>query len=384
VVENERLVRHFVHAQDAASLGTWHYDLRTEVLTWDEHAAALAGITLAEFGGTLQAFLDVVHPDDRERVLQSLTSSVLEGVPLEVSYRVVRPDSTERTLLIRGKVLRGRSGRVVRLVGACLDVTDVHRAERDLERARHAESAALMEMLQRSLLSRPPHVQDMEMVVRYAAAADGARIGGDWYDALIVPDGSLVVVVGDCVGHDQAAAVSMATMRNLLRATAYTVELPPAAVLAQLDTMVSSLGVDTMATAVLGRLERPDEPARGGVRRFVWSNAGHPPPVLVRDGRAELLGGPDSDLLLGVVDGAPRSDHEVLLPDGAVLLLYTDGLVERRGEDLDVGLERLRALVQELADDPLDELCDQLLTRMRPQTGAEDDVALLALRLRAP
>jgi serine phosphatase RsbU (regulator of sigma subunit) len=134
---------------------------------------------------------------------------------------------------------------------------------------------------------------------------------------------------------------------------------------------------DTLATAVVARLEQ----AGGGPRRLRWANAGHPPPVLVDPaGGVRLLGEATGDLLLGVDPECARAEREVTVAAGSTLLLYTDGLVERRDRSIDEGLDRLVALLGGLADRTPDEVCDAVLTGMLVQTP-QDDVALVAVRL---
>lgn len=251
------------------------------------------------------------------------------------------------------------------------------------ERASAAATRSLSETLQRSLLTRPPQVNHLQLAVRYEAASEYARVGGDWYDALLTRDGALIVTIGDCAGHDQAAAAAMAGVRNLMRSTAYLLQDPPAAVLTALEQQMAGLEVDALATAVLARVEQPEGYRQRDLRRLTWSNAGHLPPVLrYADGTVETLTS-EPDLLLGLIPGAGRSDHHIDLPDGATLLLYTDGLTERRGEDPDEGIARLADHLSELGHLPLEQLCDELLQHLQPPGGADDDIALLALRTHA-
>lgn len=232
--------------------------------------------------------------------------------------------------------------------------------------------------LQRALLTDPPEPDHLHIVVRYLPATHTA-VGGDCYDAILTPDGATVLVIGDVVGHDAGAAASMGQLRGLLRTLAYTGGQGPAALLAQVEDTARGLSVSALATALVGRLERHPDRARGQ-RTLRWSNAGHPPPVLVHaDGTTDLLMA-DPDVMLGVAAGLPRSEHQCDLADGDTLLLYTDGLIERRDSDLDEGLARLRAAIGELASAGPDTLCDALLERLLPQ-GTQDDVALLAVRL---
>ncbi len=252
-------------------------------------------------------------------------------------------------------------------------------------RAARAERAAmtavrrLSETLQRSLLTAPPEPNHLQIATRYQPAALEAQVGGDWYDAFVTPDGCTTVVVGDVAGHDQDAAAAMAQVRNVLRGVAQMVVQPPAQVLASLDRALAGLQLTILATCVLCRVEQTPADRLAGRHVLRWTNAGHLPPLLLLpDGTAELLE-TDPDLLLGLEPDSARADHAAVLPAGATVVLYTDGLVERRGQGLDEGLDRLRATVEELAGLSTDGLCDALLARLAD--GSEDDVALLVLRL---
>lgn len=239
----------------------------------------------------------------------------------------------------------------------------------------------LAETLQRSLLTAPPSPDHCEIAVRYVPAAAGAEIGGDWYDAFVQPDGATMLVIGDVVGHDSRAAAAMGQLRGLLRGIGHHTGGTPAEVLTGLDRSALGLDLDTMATALVARLEQDDPELASGHTRVRWSTAGHPPPLMVAaDGTVTLLDGDAPDLLLGVDPATPRVDRVATIERGGTLLLYTDGLVERRDRDLDAGIDELRRVLGELAGLPLQQLCDQLLARMYlPDT--EDDVALLAVRL---
>jgi serine phosphatase RsbU (regulator of sigma subunit) len=254
-------------------------------------------------------------------------------------------------------------------------------AGRAVERVhRHNQQAQLAEALQRSLLTSPPVLSGVEVAVRYVPAAEAARVGGDWYDAFPLRDGTPVIVIGDVTGHDTAAAVAMGQLRGLLRGVAHAGAGSPAEVLRAFDEAVVDLHPDTLATAALARIETGED----GRTSLRWASAGHPPPVLVRapDG-VEFLGGTLGELLIGVDPTVPRSDSTVALEAGDTVLLYTDGLVERRDSTLDAGLARLRGTLAEISGQPLQAVCDQLLARMLPGTP-QDDVALVALRLARP
>ena len=235
------------------------------------------------------------------------------------------------------------------------------------------------ESLQRSMLTRLPEPDHLHVVARYVPAGKEAQVGGDWYDAFLQPDGATVLVVGDVTGHDIDAAAMMGQLRNLVRGTAYDRQEPPASVLARVDRALRGLEVDTLATVVLARVEQTEEHRLQGLRRLRWSNAGHlPPMVLHADGTVEVLDRP-SDLLLGLDADSPREDHDVVLHPDDTVLLYTDGLVERRDSPLEHGLARLRQALAAIGQVPLDQLCDELVARLVPP-AADDDIALVALR----
>ncbi len=242
--------------------------------------------------------------------------------------------------------------------------------------AAEARSAVRMAgSLQRALLTEPPTVPGLEIAVRYLPAVRDAQVGGDWYDAFSVPDGTTMLVIGDVAGHDVAAAATMAQARGVLRGIAQTVAGSPAAVLGSLDRALHRLEVSTVLTATVATV-RPD-PA--GPARLRWSNAGHPPPVLLcADGRVRVLDR-RPELLLGTGCPAPRSDHEVDLCRGDTLLLYTDGLVERRGASLDEGTAWLVSALAGRAGQPVAQLCDALLAGMAGRVP--DDIAVLAVRI---
>jgi serine phosphatase RsbU (regulator of sigma subunit) len=254
-------------------------------------------------------------------------------------------------------------------------------ARRETERRQARATRSLVESLQRSLLTDPPRPEHLDIAVRYRPAAREVQIGGDWYDAFVSPAGDTTLVVGDVTGHDWTAAAVAGQLRNMLRGVASALDdRHPELVLGGLDRALRETGLGTLATAVVARVEEPPPTAPDRARVLRWSNAGHPPPLLIDpDGIATLLERP-ADLLLGVDAETPRRQHAVALQPGATVVLYTDGLVERRDAPLDDGLARLLTAAPDLARRPVDELCDELLDRLDPDLT--DDIALLAVRVR--
>jgi serine phosphatase RsbU (regulator of sigma subunit) len=258
------------------------------------------------------------------------------------------------------------------------DIT--RRAGVALENARlYQQQRRVAETMQRHLLPRLPQLPGLEMTARYVSAPDASQVGGDWYDVFTLSDGATAVAIGDVVGHDLDAAADMAQLRNMLRAHAWSHQEPPSSIVTRLDEAATHIAEVAMATLVFGRLES-DGPGRWRLR---WTNAGHPPPLLVtEDGQTSFLGGAHG-ILLGTGTAMPRPDAEVTLEAHSTLVLYTDGLVESPGRSIDVGLASLRRHAAALASRPLETFCDLLLSRVRPADN-DDDVAMLALRVPAP
>jgi serine phosphatase RsbU (regulator of sigma subunit)/PAS domain-containing protein len=242
------------------------------------------------------------------------------------------------------------------------------------ERAAALSAQRLSETLQLSLLTEPPDVPGLQIAVRYQPAAQEAQVGGDWYDAFVTATGSTLVVIGDIGGHDRTAAARMGQVRNLLRGMAYDSDDSPAVLLGRLDTAMQGLGLDALATALLARVE----PADDGYR-LRWANAGHLPPVLrTGDGRLQVLDD-ESDLLLGLDADAERHERTTALPTGSSLVLYTDGLIERRDASLDAGIARVTQAVARLGDADAEATADAVVTAAG--SSNEDDIAVLVLRV---
>jgi serine phosphatase RsbU (regulator of sigma subunit) len=249
------------------------------------------------------------------------------------------------------------------------------RAALSIRRAQlHEEEHRIAVELQRGLIPRrAPSVAGLELAAHYEAAGVGAEVGGDWYDAFELPQGRLGVVLGDVAGSGIRAASTMGQLRSVTRAFALADEAgrTPGEVLTLLNgyrVALEELGLFTVLYAVV-------DPGQG---RIEWSSAGHPPPLLVSGESARYLEGGDG--LMGVERAAYRTLHAPV-PSGGLLLLYTDGLVERRGESLDAGLTRL-------ADAALSgptgarELCDQVLRRLLPaEGGLQDDVTAVVVKV---
>jgi serine phosphatase RsbU (regulator of sigma subunit) len=282
----------------------------------------------------------------------------MAGVPLVLEGEVIG-------------VLHVTSGELARFSEADLNllVPAAERAALAIGRARVVDRERdIAETLQRSLLPRvPPSFAGFELAARFEPGA-GVEVGGDWYDALELPSGELAVVIGDVAGKGLRAATLMGELRAGLRA--YALEgWGPRETLAGLDRLARRSG--HMATCGLVHVDTVGD-------GLTFSSAGHLPPLRIgADGRAEFLTGGVGPPLLAFGDGQPAVTG--VLERGARLVLYTDGLVERRRESIDVGLERLRRAAEGF-EGSVDELCDHLLQALRPPPGARhDDIALISV-----
>jgi PAS domain S-box-containing protein len=365
-------------------VASWHRDPERRV-ELDAYVRSMVGVMSEESGARVVAStgrpmvmrtIDPLHveralpdPDVRASLAQ-LGSASGAIVPL-----TARGQSLGAIGLFNGA---GRAPHTPAEVDTAVEIG--RRAGLALHHARlYGQQRDLADALQRSMLTEPPRIEGFEIVVRYVPAAAGAEIGGDWYDAFFDRGGQPVLAIGDVVGHDTRAAAAMGQVRGLLRGISYSSGGTPAEVLSRVDRAVDGLALDTMATALVARLETD---AESGLTRLRWANAGHPPAVVIgADGEARLLDGQPADLLLGVSPEYVREDHVIDLDPGATVLLYTDGLVERRNRDIDAGTDELLAVLRDVAGLPLDELCDRVLEQLF-LPDAHDDVAVLAVRRR--
>ncbi|KRE33661.1 ATPase [Mycobacterium sp. Soil538] len=211
---------------------------------------------------------------------------------------------------------------------------------------------------------------------RYQAASPPLQVGGDWYDVVDLEDGRIAMIVGDCVGHGLTAATVMGQVRSACRALLFD-NPSPAAALSRLDRFAARLPGAQCTTAVCAILET-------GTGELVYSSAGHPPPILVfADGTADILEGGHT-IALGIRTGHHRPEARITVPAGATLMLYTDGLVERRGKALDDGISRAVGMLAEHRDSALEDLVDVVMSGLAPEGGYHDDVVLLLCKPPAP
>ena len=315
-------------------------------------------------------WLDVTHPEDRERAERGCAAANRAGRAFELDYRLRRHDGTYRWMLDAATPRFDGDGVLLGYIGSVIDITDRKEAEEHLRSLRE-EDRRMAVRLQRALL--PESVAEapgLDVVARYVAAQNA--VGGDWYETFVRDDGRLGIVVGDVVGHDLDAAVVMGQLRAGMLALA-TFATGPAELLDMGDRFVRLHGVTDFTTACCAFVD----PVSGEVS---FASAGHPPMLVVEPGGASRWLEGDRSPPLGVVGGPARRDGAAVLERGALLIAYSDGLVERRHESIDVGLERFREAAEAARHLPLDELGDRLVEAMAAAGGFEDDIVITAVR----
>lgn len=368
------------HLQRLGRFGGWQEDVRTGAVRWTDHVYELFQRDRTMSPVPLDDLDPHIHPDDRAAVDHLRDALLRLGRAASGSFRVIGSDGTLRQLRAFAEPVTDAAGVTVAVRGIYQDLTSHYRTQVVLDATRDqlADSEAradgqhqLALALQRAILpssEEPVDLGGLAVAVRYRPAEQEHLVGGDWYDAVTLPTGEVLLVVGDVAGHSIRTVAGMVTLRNSLRGLAVT-GAGPGQLLRWLNNVTYHLADNITATVICG-LYRPAE------RALRWARAGHLPPVLVRDGSAHALPMPDG-LLLGV---EPDVDYQetvhVLEPDD-VLLLFTDGLIERRGTGLD---ESLHALLRIAAAPGFDvsHRADHLLAHTTPDT--DDDTCLIVIR----
>jgi len=298
----------------------------------------------------------------------------MQGTVREIAVEIVRGDGSRLPALVNSVLVRDADGSD-HIRTTVFDATDRRRYEQELLRAQQREHEIAQE-LQRSLLAGDlPQTPELVLDVAYRPAERGLEVGGDWYDAFWLREGETVgLVVGDVVGRGIRAAATMGQLRSAVRALAAT-GLGPAALLEALDAYAGRHKVGQMATVVYAELDLP-------TGRLRYACAGHPPPVIDAPGAEPkfLWEGRSAPLDVAIDGPGERPEGGRVLAPGTLLLLYTDGLVERRADTLAEGMARLLERLDERGSGP--GLADALVDALHDAEHA-DDVCLLAVRVAA-
>lgn len=379
--ETARLASLLQHAQRLGRIGGFEENLLTGEITWNGQLFDLYGRPETSPPVPLENLPAYAHPDDAVAIGRFLRTLLHHRRPASAAFRLQRPDGVTRHIRVVAEPVLDTDGRLLTVRGAYQDISAQHWTEVALAATRdqlaHTEQQAserdrLALQLQRAIMppaQGPLQMADLDVAVRYRPAEAEQLVGGDWYDAVVLPSRLVLLCVGDVAGHGIEAATSMVVLRNALRGLAVT-GAGPGQLLSWLNMVVHHLTGGVTATAVCGLYD----PA---TRTLRWARAGHLPPVLVRGSEAAPLP-PVRGLLLGAVPEARYEEGEVQLAADDNLLMYTDGLIERRDRSVEESLTHLLTTAAK-APGTLDQRLDRLLTYSRSDT--DDDTCIVGIRV---
>ncbi|WP_328549533.1 MULTISPECIES: SpoIIE family protein phosphatase [unclassified Streptomyces] len=379
--ETARLASLLQHAQRLGRIGGFEENLLTGEISWNAQLYHLYGRPVSSVPVPLEDLAAHAHPDDAVTIGRFLRTLLHHRRPASTSFRLQRPDGVTRHIRVVAEPVLDSDGQLFVVRGAYQDISAHHWTEVALAATRdqlaHSEQQAsernrLTLQLQHAIMppaQAPLEAPGLRVAVRYRPAETQHLVGGDWYDAVVLPSRLVLLCVGDVAGHGIEAATSMVVLRNALRGLAVT-GAGPGQLLSWLNMVAHHLTGSVTATAVCG-LYDPD------LRTLRWARAGHLPPVLVRGTEAAplpLIKG----LLLGAVPEATYEEHEVQLAVDDTLLMYTDGLIERRDRSVEESLAQLLTAARMLSP-TLDQQLDRMLTHSRSDT--DDDTCIVGIRV---
>ncbi|WP_055556509.1 PP2C family protein-serine/threonine phosphatase [Streptomyces sp. NBRC 110028] len=340
-------------------VGSAEWNLLTDEVTWSDELCQIFGRAPEEGGLSLDELPSWVVGDDQAVLTAMVTDCLVDGKPIDGEFRVVRADNAVRTVHMAGEPVLDAGGSTASMWAVLRDVSELRRSERavresrdSLQRQRHlarSERRLAVELHEAVLppwrgsapLARGgrPAGTALDIASHYFPAANSALIGGDWYDALELPDGGTLLSVGDLTGHGVAATSGMAMVLGAVRGMAVA-GIEPGPLMGRLNQLLDVSSQPALGSAVCGRYD----PA---TRTLVWSQAGHPAPLLFRDGAGRALR-PPAGVLLGGTTGATYAQAEERLEPGDLLLLHAGGLTADAG-DPSVTAERLLGLAPRFA-----------------------------------
>ncbi|MEV0587178.1 SpoIIE family protein phosphatase [Nonomuraea sp. NPDC050310] len=379
--EAVRLASLLQHAQRLGRLGGFEEIPAIGRITWSEPVYALYGLSPSEQPVPLERLREHAHPDDGEAIDRFLRTILHRRMPAATAFRLEREDGIVRHIRVVAEPAFDAEGRMIAIRGAYQDISSQHWTEVALAATRDQLAVTEEESQERNRLALqlqhaimppargPVEAFGLNIAVRYRPAEAEHLVGGDWYDTVVLPSKQVLLSVGDVAGHGIEAATGMVTLRNALRGLAAT-GAGPGQLLGWLNMVTHHLTESVTATAVCALFD-PES------RILRWARAGHLPPVLVREAQSLELPAIDG-LLLGAIGDAEYAEGQVQLEEGDTLLIYTDGLIERRDRTLQHSQRQLLEMARR-ATGGLDQRLDYLLTHCISDT--DDDTCLIGVQL---
>ncbi len=371
------------HAQRLGRIGGFEENVVTGAITWNTELFALYGLPPNATPLSLHDLATNAHPDDAPSIGRFLRAVLHHQRPSSTAFRLQRSDGVARHIRVVAEPVADARGELLAVRGAYQDVSAQHWTEVALAATRDKLAETEQQAIERNRLAlqlqhaiMPPATGPIDMpglraAVRYRPAEKEHLVGGDWYDAVALPTGEVLLCVGDVAGHGIDAATGMVSLRNALRGLAAT-GAGPAQLLTWLNLVAYHLTDHVTATAVAAVYD----PATKTLR---WARAGHLPPIVRHRGGGVTTLPLIRGSLLGAVRDVTYQEEEIRLADGDILLIYTDGLIERRDRPVQETVSRLVTLV-ERHDGGLEHQLDTLLTYSTADT--DDDTCVVGIEVR--
>ncbi|MEV7281679.1 SpoIIE family protein phosphatase [Streptomyces sp. NPDC093111] len=371
-------------------VGSAEWDLLTDAVHWSEELFQIFGRPQERGPLSLDELPSLVFAEDQPLLQAMVTDCLIDGKPIDGEFRIVRSDGRVRTVHMTGEPVLDSDGCTASMWAVLRDVSELRRSERAVRESRdslqrhrqieHTERRVAVE-LQEAVL--PPwrgslsFAHDgpapLDVAGHYLPAASTGLIGGDWYDALALPDGDALLTVGDLTGHGVAATSSMAMLLGALRGMAVA-GIRPGALMGHLNQLLETSVQPALGSAMCCRYDPTSQV-------LTWSQAGHPAPLLFRGGTVRTLARPEG-VLLGATTGAAYEEAETRLLPGDLLLLHTDGLTRTVGSlDADDGTRRLLALAPRLAAARDAQDCVLSVVEEFGENPREDDACVMVVRV---
>ena len=386
-------------AGPAVALGTAEWNLLTDEVSWSEQLYAIFGRTAEDGPLSLDELPAWVLADDQPALTGAVTDCLVDGRPIDREFRIVRPDGAVRVVHLLGEPLLDDDGGTAAMWAVVRDVSELRDSESAVREARdslaHERRIAQTEHrlaveLQESVLPpwrgplRPPGAGGvsegaLDLASHYLPSRTSALIGGDWYDALELPDGATLLSVGDLTGHGVAATSGMAVLLGAVRGMGIA-GVTPGDLMGHLNELLDSAAQPALGSAVCCRYDPL-------TRAVTWAQSGHPAPLLFRGGTGRALPPPEG-VLLGATSGARYGQHTEQLQPGDVLVLHTDGLASR-GAQLtaaadavpDTGAARLLEMAPRLCAARTAQECVRAVVEEFGGGERDDDACVLVARV---
>ncbi|WP_327723244.1 PP2C family protein-serine/threonine phosphatase [Streptomyces europaeiscabiei] len=368
-------------------VGSAEWNLLTDEASWSGELYQILGRDPAAPPLTLDELPSLVLDEDRPKLTAMVTDCLIDAKRIDGEFRIVLPDGGTRTVHMMGEPVLDDDGGTASMWAVLRDVSELRRSQRaesetrdSLHRQRHiaqTEHRIAVELQEavlppwRGSLRLPQQgPEKLDLAAHYLPCSTSALIGGDWYDALELPDGESLLSVGDLTGHGVTVTSGMAMLIGALRGMAMA-GTEPGRLMACLNQLLDTTVQPALGSAVCCRY-------RPTTRTLVWAQAGHPAPLLFRDGTGRVLTSPDG-VLLGATSGAVYGQAEVTLEQGDLLLLHTDGLVPRRGGE--AAVQRLLDLAPRFGEARTAQECVRTVVEEFGEAERADDACVLVARV---